>query len=105
MYTSENWKCCDDFDGKTAEILTEKGIHYAKLVCAHCKHFIKWLPNPKNTIEHEERNKKIENLIKISSTIGDKHLLFLNNIKQSRFLTPRQFEYFNNILSKYTPKD
>ena len=37
--------CCD---GTTSEIRTPEGPHWAKLVCAVCGRFQKWLPKPES---------------------------------------------------------
>ena len=103
MYTKKDWKCCDEFDNTTEDVIMDNGKHYAKQVCAHCKHYIKWLPNPNITKETEDRNKKID--ITISNPkITPKMKEFMISIKTKRFLTPKQLNYFLGICEKYTPK-
>jgi hypothetical protein len=100
MRISKNWKCCDKM-GETEEVITNKGIHYAKLICSNCHHFLKWIPDPKITKENNDRNIKIDITLSKYSNIPEKQIKFLNDIKQKRFLTPSQFNYLNSTMMKY----
>jgi hypothetical protein len=99
MYTKIDWKCCDENDGTTEEVLTLKGIHYAKLVCAHCKHFIKWLPNPNITKAVEERATHIDQML-THTLWTDKQRGFLTQIKTKRFLSPPQETFYRGLCQK-----
>ena len=104
MYTKEGWKCCEESDGTTEEVLTNKGLHYAKLVCAHCKHFIKWLPNPNITKAVDERTLIIDQML-LDSILNDVQKGFLTQIRTRRFLTPKQDTFYQGLCKKVNKKN
>jgi hypothetical protein len=96
--TRERKQCCKEYDEEYDEVRTEGGKHYAKAVCSHCGHFLKWLPNPEITSQCEERNEKIDKFLRKNKEIlKESQKKFLTDIKERRFLTPRQHEYLKNI--------
>jgi hypothetical protein len=98
MYTKKDWKCCSKSNGETEEVKMLKGLHYAKAVCKHCKHFIKWLQDPKITKECDNRKKKIETLLdEHFDDLTEKQTQFLNSVKERRFLTPSQYRYLMGL--------
>ena len=102
MRTSENYKCCKNYDGTLDEVKQTNGLHYAKAVCIHCKHFIKWLPNPNITKRIEERNKEIDKLLSENSdNLTEKQKNFLQDIKIKRFPTLKQQQYLEGLTTKY----
>ena len=106
MYTKKDWKCCKQSNGETTEIKMNKGVQYAKSVCKHCNHFLKWLPNPKITKECELRNHHIDNMIQqYSSEMSEKRLNFLKSIKSKRFLAPSQYTYLQVLFELYKVKN
>ena len=64
--------------------------HYAKLVCADCGKFHRWLKDPKVTAEYEERVKDIDTLLSNGFNLGLWEENFLLNIKPLRTLTDNQ---------------
>jgi hypothetical protein len=103
MHTGKNWKCCQEYNGETKEIKMLKGKHYAKLVCAKCGHYIKWISNPNITQECKDRENAINKLmIKYENELTEKQKGFLNNVKLVRFMTPLQSSYLSRILLKFS---
>ena len=99
---SPNKPCCDKYDGETMTILMDHGKQYAKAVCAHCKHWIKWLPNPRITKECDERSEHIDKVLsKYSMEITPKRKAFFEAVKNTRFITPRQHIYYLTLLQQY----
>ena len=99
MHTKAGYKCCDKYTGETDEVKTISGKHYAKAICKYCHHFLKWLPNPNITEEVKKRNETIDKCIS-NEKITEKQKTFLEDIKKSRFLTPKQLSYLNSIYVK-----
>lgn len=101
MRTNKDWKCCDKSNGEQTIIEMPKGIHYAKAICKHCGHFIKWLPNPNITKVCEERNTKIDKIILCNPNMDDRKKSFLISLKSIRFPTLKQLSFYNDIENKY----
>lgn len=94
-------KCCEQFDGTVKQHIMDHGKHYAKGLCTYCGHFTKWLPNPKITEENRLRSIKCDEMIARGESVYNQHeLLFLENIKGSRFMTPKQWCFYNTMLTK-----
>jgi hypothetical protein len=102
MYVKKGWKCCDDFDINNLKIVEcNKARHKCyKKVCASCGHFIKLCANPDIDQQITKRNENIETVI-LHKDIKEKEKIFLHSVKNIRFMTPRQFTYFNMIILKY----
>jgi len=96
---SKKKQCCYEYDGEIEVVKMESGKHYGKETCKYCHKFIKWAKNPKITAENNERNLLIDKIIQ--KEIPDKIKNFLINIKDSRFLTPPQNNYYKTVMAKY----
>ena len=80
-------------------IRTPNTHHYAKLVCDDCDRWIRWLPNPHNTVGYDLRTEQIKDLLE-TDRINDYERRFLNHIKDVRHLTPHQRVFLNNLLAQ-----
>jgi hypothetical protein len=95
--------CCSKYDGSYEEIMTEKpNKQYSFAICTHCKHFLKWLPNPTITKGHNDRIEMINEIIKNhSNLLSSRTINFLADIKKERYLTPKQFEYLYSLFHTF----
>lgn len=102
MHAKPEWKCCEVNGKETEEVKVEGMKHYAKLVCKGCKHFIKWLPDPRISRIVDARNAQIELFMSKHGNELNAHMTaFLNGIKTTRFLTARQQTYLKEIFGKF----
>lgn len=99
MHCNKGWKCCSQMDGTYKIILMPQPFaHYGKKVCAHCGHYMSWIPDPKITKQVEERNIEIDRLLAIPAiNENEKVKEFLTSIRDKRFITPRQRMYYENV--------
>lgn len=72
--------------------------HYGRLKCGDCNAFIQCLKDPSTTLQQMQRKKAIEEILNThSSSLANKELQFLTNIRDKRHLTPRQQSYLNSL--------
>jgi hypothetical protein len=97
--------CCDKYDGTTKIISKVGGIHEQRAVCAHCEHFIKWLPSERKNERHNIRKLEIDSLLekqnKRTINLSDKEQNFLKNIYENPAITPSQWAYFEHLKLKF----
>lgn len=95
--------CCANYADtpKTRVEKGEWGVHTSKRVCDWCSHFISWTTNEKNNIEYENRRTTIDKMIEIyGGKLREADRIFLENIKECRYMTPRQFNYLTTMRAK-----
>jgi hypothetical protein len=82
------------------ERLPDGSLHYARLSCAICGAFLRWLPKPA-TIERQRLSAfRIARLAMCSELNSWEHD-FVANISQQRKLSPRQQEVLDELVAKY----
>ncbi|MGB6300799.1 MAG: hypothetical protein WBF90_32130 [Rivularia sp. (in: cyanobacteria)] len=97
-------KICPKCDSSNlTEVIHPDQKHYGRLICHDCKNFIKWLPDPAITLLIDQRNRYIDGLLGYSG-ISSWERTFLRNIKESRWLSDRQQQKFDQICIRLVGK-
>lgn len=96
--------CCLEYTFKPTEnvvVMPSGSFHYSKIICGHCNRFLRWGKNPKTDDVYEQRQSTINKILnEKTDKLNQREIDFLNNISQSRFISPKQSTWFANILSK-----
>ena len=85
---------------RTIIVPEKRGPHHAKELCADCKKFLGWLPNPE-TVERQKKNEEIlTNLSKLEN-LTEWERQFIREITSHKNISPRQQEKILLLKSKY----
>lgn len=79
------------------------GMHWGSLHCADCGKHLQWLPNPSVTAEFEERKQLIDKALE-SGRVTAWENLFLRSIRESRTLSPKRQQKFEQICQRHAMK-
>lgn len=101
MFIKDGWKCCEEYDGTLKTIETMPGFkHQAKAVCAHCNHFIRWLPNPKTKELTSQINAKIKEILEHTDNLQSCEISFVNDMVDKKKLTKKQQQVFDTLYNR-----
>src|SRR5215813_7090319 len=84
----------------TETVLEKSGPHYARELCAECRKFLRWLPNPK-TVEQQERNDKILTGLAKVPNLNDWERRFVREVVTHKHISPKQQGQLNLLRDKY----
>ena len=104
MASTTKWVCkyCSAGDGKIESINMPEGFkHHLKAICATCKHFYKWLPNPTTIQQLEKHRKMIDTLQTVKEKLPPYEATFINDLTTKSKFTPRQIAFLEKTYLKY----
>lgn len=83
-------------------VIPEKrsSVHHARVMCAACKKFIRWLPKPA-TIEQQNKNLSTLALLIIRDDLDEWARHFVRSISGVKHLSPKQQKALDQLRLKY----
>ena len=93
-------------DHRHVTVVPEKrdSVHHAKVICVHCRKFMKWLPKPEN-VQRQKENAEILTALSKLKDLPSWERQFVRQLSTLRHLSPKQQEKLLHIRDLHLGKE